>query len=129
MSSFAEFCIIALATIVSTEIYVAINDLSLEKSFPIGVIGRISILGILLTLNEYLFFKYLKKVVFRKQFGFNDDFIGVWLEITNFVIAFCFGGVFTHGADYVKHYGNPYLAQPDHHYHSLKYVLNTLSFI
>ena len=116
MSSFAEFCIIALAPVIFAEVYVSIYDLSLEKSLPIGAIGRVAFIGILLTLNEYLFFKYLKKVVLRKQFPFNDDFIGLWLEITNILVAFCLAGVSTYSAEYVKRSGNPLWPS----YHSIK---------
>ena len=120
MSSFAEFCIIPLGLVVTAEIYALINDLSLQKTLGIGAMGRIALVGILLTLNEYLFIKYLKKVVIKKQFSFNDDFIGIWLEITNFVIASCLAGVMTYSADYVKYYGNPLFANLWPHYHSIK---------
>ena len=120
MSSFAEFCIFPLSMVVTSEIYASIYDLSLEKSLPTGVIGRIASVGVPLTLIEYLFFKYLKKVVYKKQFPFNVDFIGVWLEITNFVIAVCLAFFMTYEADYVKYYGNPFLANLWPYYHSIR---------
>ena len=127
MSSFAEFCIIALASVLIAEIYASISDLSLDTTLPIGGVGRIGEIGILLTLNEFLFIKYIKKVAFRKQLSFNDDFVGIWLEITNFVIAICLAGVMTYGADYVKYYENPFFANLWPYYHSIKYgLLNTL---
>ena len=110
MSSFAEFCTMTLIILAFTEIYVAINDLSLTKtlaSFPIGFLGNIAMNGVLLAMNEYLFIKYLKKVVFKKQLAFNHDFVGLWLEITNVVLAFCLAVLHIHGANFAKN-SNPF---------------------
>ena len=112
MSSFAEFCIMALIIIMITEIYTAFNDLSLKESyssFSIGYFFNVAINGILLALNEYVFMKYLKKVVLKKQLAFDHDFVGLWLEITNIVIAFCLAAVHVSGAEFNKNH-NPYLS-------------------
>ena len=122
MSSFAEFSLMGTVLLVLTETYTAINDLSLLESFvsfPIGFFGNIVINGILLALNEYLFFKYLKKVVFKKQLAFDQDFVGLWLEIANIVIAFWLAVVQVSGAEFAKN-SNPYLS--DHQsLHRLRY--------
>ena len=105
MTSFAEFCIMAMLVFAVTELYVAINDLSLRASlhsFTIGFFFSVANFGILLALNEYVFVKYLKKVVFKKQLSFDHDFVGLWLEITNIVLGFCLAIVHVTGAMYAK---------------------------
>ena len=93
-------------TLVIAEVQIATNDLSLIESFPsfpVAFFGNIAMNGVLLSLNEYMFFKYLKKVVFKKQLNINHDFVGIWLEITNVVLAFWLAVVHVHGSEFAKH--------------------------
>ena len=57
-------------------------------------------LGIALVLNELIFWKYLKQVLFRRILCIDNDFIGIWLEITNLVIAAYLTMVQSHGTEF-----------------------------
>ena len=71
------------------ELYVAINRYALKptNSFIYGLRCVTVPTGVLLSLNEIIFIKYMRKIVFKRVLAFNDDFIGIWLEISNFVVA------------------------------------------
>ena len=71
------------------ELYVATNGNALKptSSFIYGLRCVTVPTGILLSLNEIIFIKYMRKIVFKRMLAFNDDLIGIWLEVSNFVVA------------------------------------------
>lgn len=111
MSSFAEFQIIGLMTLICQEAYIAVLGACLQpvSILIIGLMANTFVMGVLLNLNEILFFKYLKEIVFRRQLAFNDDFVGVWIKISNLVVSLCLAGVQAHGSNFTRSFIHPHL--------------------
>ena len=94
----AQFVIISIGTSIVKEL-ATIFCLQISK-IALSYFTQTARLGIALVLNELIFWKYLKQVLFRRILCINNDFIGIWLEITNLVIAAYLTMVQAHGTEF-----------------------------
>ena len=62
--------------------------------------------GALLCLNQIVFFSYVKKIVLKRNLFFNDDFFGIWLELSNLIIAFGLTVVQAHSSRFARNHRN-----------------------
>ena len=62
--------------------------------------------GALLSLNQIVFFSYIKKIVMKRNLFFNDDFFGIWLELSNLIIAFGLTVVQAHSSRFARNHRN-----------------------
>ena len=102
-------CIMELVIFGSTidiieELYVATNGNALKptSSFIYGLRCVTVPTGTLLSLNEILFIKYMRKIVFKRMLAFNDDLIGTWLEVSNFAVALGLACVQSYDSTFAK---------------------------
>ena len=108
ISNFLNFGLIFIVVSIFQELYVAFVERNQETKVIYGFFQVFFVIGSFVVLNQVIFWKYMIKIVLKRLLAFNDDLIGVWLEITNLIVVFYLALVESFGEMFAMYFRGPY---------------------
>ena len=107
ISSFFSFGLISIPIFIIEELDTLIIERNPDSKKFYGFNFMFFVIGSMIVMYEIVVWKYLTKKVLRRIPYFNHDLIGVWLEISNFIIAFGLAGVEAFGKGFASEFNKP----------------------
>ena len=107
VSSFFSFGIISFPIFIIEEINFLVIDRNPDSKKFYGFNFIFFVIGSMIVMFQIIFWKYLTKKVLKRIPAYNHDLIGVWLELSNLVLAFGLAGVEAFGKRFAGEFNTP----------------------
>ena len=85
------------------------DELNFYLTFIFWFTRCFGLIGLLICQNEALFIRYLTKIIFKRIIIMNDALIGIWIKLSNIVVALILTVIQSQGVTFqrnLKHFAN-----------------------